>query len=57
MTHPRRFQIFMNGWRFAISGGVMVQDAQDYTGTTKLHIGFVNLDQVTWLDFGECCDI
>lgn len=42
-------QIFKDGWHFEISGGVIAQDA----GQSRIHVGFVNNKEVTWLDFGE----
>ena len=45
------FQIFKNGFRIGISGGIIVQS--DKFKEDKFHIGFANSKEVTWLNFGE----
>ena len=48
---PLAFQVFKNGIRLSISGGVIVQIDQY---KDMIHLGFANNGEVTWLDFREC---
>ena len=48
---PSTLQIYTNGFRFNINGGVIVQS--DQFKTDKVHLGFVRDGSVTWIDFSE----